>query len=145
VLAITQVAAQELAPLGVRVNALAPVARTRMLGAAMAGRPVDLAGIMPSDPDYDRFQPDHIARLALYLVSPQCRFTGRLFGVRADDIFLYAGWDARHHVNNGGQPWTLETLAAALADMPLQDLLQIVGAAGGLSVPSPSDDILIAL
>jgi NAD(P)-dependent dehydrogenase (short-subunit alcohol dehydrogenase family) len=145
VLALTQVAAQELASLGVRVNALAPVARTRMLGAAMAGQPIDLAAIMPSDPKYDRFLPDHIARLVLYLVSPLCRFTGRLFGVRADDIFIYSGWDARHHVDNGRQPWTLETLAAALANMPLQERLQIIAPPGGLTVSSPSDETLMTL
>src|ERR1700712_4452433 len=101
VLAITQIAAQELAALGVRVNALAPIARTRMLQAAMGDR--DVSSIMPHDPSYDLYDPDHIARLVLYLVSPLCPFTGRLFGVRADDLYLYDGWTAPHHVSNSAR------------------------------------------
>ena len=111
----------------------------------MAGSGADPTRLMPIDPGYDLFLPDHIARVVLYLVSPLCRFTGRFFGVRADDIFIFTGWDARHHLDNGGHPWTVETLAAALADMPLQDRLQIVGPAGGLSASSPSDETLKTL
>jgi hypothetical protein len=142
VLALTQVAAEELAPLGVRVNALAPVARTRMVEAAMAGRAVDTARIMPCDPTYDRFEPGHIARLMLYLVSPLCRFTGRLFGVRADDIYLYTEWDARHHVDNRSQPWSLQQLAVALAALPTQERLHLVGPSGNHTMSRPSDETL---
>lgn len=145
VLALTQVAAEELAPLGVRVNGLAPVARTRMLGAAMAGRAVDLARIMPHDPAYDLFEPEHIARLVLYLVSPLCRFTGRLFGVRADDIYIYTEWDARHHIANDHQPWSLESLAAALHELPAQERLHIIGPSGDHAAPWPSDETLAKL
>jgi NAD(P)-dependent dehydrogenase (short-subunit alcohol dehydrogenase family) len=145
VLALTQVAAEELAPFGVRVNGLAPVARTRMVTAAMAGRAVDPARIMPCDPAYDLFEPDHVARLVLYLVSPLCRFTGRLFGVRADDIYIYNEWDARHHVGNRNQPWNLQSLATALAALPLQERLHLVGPSGSHPVPWPSDETLTQL
>lgn len=145
VLGLMQVCAQELAPLGVRVNALCPTARTRMVAAAMAGQPVDVEHIMPRDPDYDLFDPAHVARLVVYLVSPQCRFTGRAFGVRADDIFLYGSWNALHHVGNGGEAWTPEALAAALEALPVQEEVQIVAPAGGMDVKAPSDPVLEAL
>ena len=145
VLALTQVAAEELAPLGVRVNGLAPVARTRMIVAAMAGRSVDTSRIMPTDPAYDLFEPDHIARLVLYLVSPLCRFTGRLFGVRADDVYIYSEWDARHHIDNHSQPWSLESLAKALEDLSTQEQLNIVGPLGSHSVNWPSDTTVAKL
>lgn len=141
VLALTQVAAAELAPLGVRVNALAPIARTRMVGEA-----ANAAQIMPSDPDFDRFLPEHVAQMVLYLVSPLCRFTGRLFGARGDDAFLYSEWDARFHSNNGRRQWTPEALAAAFAAAPLQDQRRTLGPRSSLEPdPSPTDATLAAL
>ena len=145
VLAISQVAAAELAPLGVRVNALAPIGRTRMMAAAMAGSDVDLDKIMPRDPDYDLYLPDHVARLVLYLVSPLCPFTGRLFGVRADDIYVFDSWSAAHHVGNGKSPWSIEELAAAMNSIPLQEEKQIVGPTGRMAVKSPDDEVLAQL
>ena len=145
VLAIAQVCAQELAPLGVRVNALCPTARTRMVAAAMAGLPVDVDRIMPRDADYDLFDPSHVARLVLYLVSPLCRFTGRAFGVRADDIYVFDSWDAVHHVDNGRASWSIEALAAALAAVPQQEEKLIVAPLGAMTALTPDDDTLAAL
>ena len=145
VLAIAQVAAQELALLGVRVNSLAPVARTRMLSAAMSDVPGITERIMPRDPDYDLYDPDHVARLVLYMVSPRCGFTGRLFGVRADDVFLYEGWNAAHHVTNGGTAWEVGALADALDAIAPQEQASIIGPLGRTNVPSPGSAVIEAL
>jgi NAD(P)-dependent dehydrogenase (short-subunit alcohol dehydrogenase family) len=145
VLAIAQVAAQELAPLGVRVNALGPTARTRMVLAAMHGYRDNIDEVMPHDTDYDLFDPDHVARVMLYLVSPQCRFTGRFFAVRADDVYLYDSWTAAHHVANGRTAWTQEALAAALADLPVHQPTRTVGPMGGHDVPFPGEGVLSQL
>jgi NAD(P)-dependent dehydrogenase (short-subunit alcohol dehydrogenase family) len=140
VLALTQTAAQELAPLGVRVNALAPIGRTRMVSQG-----ADPSKSMPSDPDYDRFLPEHVATLVLYLASPLCPFTGRLFGVRGDDVVIFDEWDARTHVENAARAWTAEDLAAALGDLPLQNLRSSIGPKGRYTSPSPPDETLAAL
>lgn len=145
VLAIAQVAAQELAPLGVRVNSLAPVARTRMLRAAMSDIPGITERIMPHDLDYDLYDPDHVARLVLYMVSPRCHFTGRLFGVRADDIYVYEGWNAAHHVANGGKSWEADALADALDGISVQEQARIIGPMGRIDTPSPGDVVLNTL
>lgn len=145
VLAMAQVAAQELAPLGVRVNALGPTARTRMVTAAMHGYQADIDQIMPADPDYDRFDPDHIARVMLYLVSPRCVFTGRFLAVRGDDVFLFDGWTGAHHVDNGGRAWSQENLAAALGGLPPHQLATTVGPMGGLEMPFPGDRVIAQL
>lgn len=142
VLALAQVAAQELAPLGVRVNALGPTARTRMVLAAMHGYRDNIDEVMPRDDGYDLFDPDHVARLMLYLVSPQCRFTGRFFAVRADDVYLYDSWTAAHHVANGKAAWTPEGLAAALEQLPVHQPTVTVGPMGGHDVPFPGEQVL---
>lgn len=143
VLALMQVASQELAPLGVRVNALAPVARTRMMQAAMAGARSNIDQIMPADPDYDLYCPDHVARLVLWLVSSQCDFTGRLFGVRADDIFLFDGWDASLHIGNGGKAWSLDELEEAFRPVDRQNRTRIIGPKGRHETATPSDAVLV--
>lgn len=145
VLAIAQVAAQELAPLGVRVNALGPTARTRMVLAAMHGYRDDIDEVMPRDEDYDLFDPDHVARVMLYLVSPQCRFTGRFFAVRADDVYLYDSWTAAHHVANGKVAWSPDELAAALAALPVHQATRTVGPKGGHDVQFPGEAVLAQL
>jgi hypothetical protein len=81
----------------------------------------------------------------LYLASSLCRFTGRLFGVRGDDVFLYEGWNAEHHVENGSRPRTKEALAEALAGLPNQEQPRIVAPAGGIVTPHPSDEVLDGL
>jgi len=145
VLGLAQVCAQELAPLGARVNALCPTARTRMVAAAMAGQPVDIDRIMPLDADYDLFDPAHVARLVLYLVSPLCPFTGRAFGVRADDVYVFDSWDAVHHVDNGQSPWKPEDLAAALESIPLQEEKLILGPMGTMEAKAPDDGTIATL
>ena len=64
--------------------------------------------------------PDHVAALGVFLASPSCPFTGRVLGVVGDDITLFEGWTTTHHLDNGEQPWTLEGLQKALADLPVQ-------------------------
>lgn len=145
VLAISQVAAQELAPLGVRVNALGPTARTRMVLAAMHGYRDNIEEIMPHDADYDLFDPDHIARVMLYLVSPLCAFTGRFFAVRADDVYLYDSWTAAHHVANCRKAWNLENLADALNALPIHQMTRTVGPMGGHDVPFPGEGVMAQL
>jgi len=141
VLALTQVAASELAGLGVRVNALAPIARTRMVGTA-----TNALKTMPVDPEFDRFLPEHVAQMVLYLVSPLCKFTGRLFGAKGDEAVLYAEWDAAFHTNNARRQWTPETLALAFRDAPLQDQRSTFAPHGSMAPePSPTDETLASL
>jgi NAD(P)-dependent dehydrogenase (short-subunit alcohol dehydrogenase family) len=141
VAAFTIAAAIELATLGVRVNAIAPMARTRMTLAVPA-----LDEIMrPVDTGFDRVAPEHVSPLVVYLASPRCRFTGRLFGIEGDDLFLFEGWSAEHHFNNRGRPWSLDTLERALADVDRQDRGFLIAPSARIPGPAPSDATLAEL
>jgi len=117
VIALTVATATELAHLGVRVNALAPMARTRMTQAVPK-----LDDIMrPPKRGADRMAPENVSTVMLYLASPACRFTGRIFGVDGDDVYLFNGMSAEHHLSNGGEIWDQGRLSEALMAFDPQD------------------------
>ncbi len=141
VAAFTIAAATELAGLGVRVNAIAPMARTRMTLDVPA-----LDAIMkPVENGFDRVAPEHVAPLVVYLASPRCRFTGRVFGIEGDDLFLFTGWSAEHHFSNDRRTWSADALEAALAGVDRQDRGWMIAPSVRLPGPSPADATLAAL
>jgi NAD(P)-dependent dehydrogenase (short-subunit alcohol dehydrogenase family) len=81
---LTQVAAQELARYGVRVNAIAPVARTR-LTLATPGMGAFFAAEVPEG-EFDAFHPDNIAPIVAYLASDECSISGDVFAVQGGAI-----------------------------------------------------------
>ncbi|MEV4442789.1 SDR family oxidoreductase [Streptomyces sp. NPDC049577] len=89
--ALTLVAAAELAPYGVLVNAVAPAARTRMTETVFA------AGMAPPDrPDtFDAMAPENVSPLVVWLASAASRgVTGRVFEAEGGRITVMEGW---HH------------------------------------------------
>lgn len=141
VAALTIATAAELAHLGVRVNALAPMARSRMTDAV----PMLDAIMREPESGFDRMAPENIARLMFYLASPACRFTGRVFGVDGDDIYLFEGMSAETHVSNGGAAWDVETLARALEPLDRQDRAYMIAPNLHLRAGSPPQGALDAL
>ena len=137
--ALTQVHAQELAHLGVRVNAIAPCARTRMV---MASPGVD--ELMPRGEGFDRHAPEHVSPLIVYLASYLCGFTGRIFGVEGPDVAVYRPWSADWLVSNPGG-WAPEALAAALADVPVQARIEAFYPGGRIATLFPPNRTLKAL
>ncbi len=137
--AFTQVLAQELASLGVRANAIAPAARTRMV---MASPSVDQ--LMPRAEGFDRHAPEHVSPLVVYLASPLCAFTGRVFGVEGPDVALYTPWSADWLVTCDGG-WTPQALAEALVDTPVQAKLRAFYPGGRIDTVSPPNRTLKAL
>lgn len=137
--ALTQVLAQELAPLGVKANAIAPAARTRMV---MASPDVD--ALMPRADGFDRHAPEHVSPLVVFLASTLNPFTGRVFGVEGPDVALYTPWSADHVVSRDGG-WTAEALAAALAEAPVQATIKAFYPGGRIDTVSPPNRTLKAL
>jgi NAD(P)-dependent dehydrogenase (short-subunit alcohol dehydrogenase family) len=111
--ALTLVAAAELERYGVRANAIAPVARTRLtlqtpgMGAIFA-MPVE-------EGQFDAFSPANISPLVAYLASADCPHTGKLFGVTGGNIQEFKTWSAVNSIDTHG-PWTIEDIASRTAD-----------------------------
>lgn len=103
----TMTAAQELDRYGVRVNALAPVARTRLLMtadklAASAGSAGDAAA-------FDGWDPQNVAPIAQWLVSDRCRFTGKVVFAHGTKVGVWEPWKLGRVARTTAQ-WTPEQL-----------------------------------
>ena len=103
---LTLVMARELERLGVRVNAIAPVARTR-LTEAVAGD-----YMKPDESGFDRFDPANVAAVACWLASDDAEgITGQVIKVQGGQLQLLEGWRPLTEVTDD-KPWTLESVAA---------------------------------
>ncbi len=105
--AMTQVAAMELDRYGVRVNAIAPVARTR-LTLATPGMGAIFAEEVPEG-EFDAFAPENIAPIVAYLAQEKCLVTGVVFAVQGGAIQSLKGWDVDRTIETDG-PWMLDDL-----------------------------------
>jgi NAD(P)-dependent dehydrogenase (short-subunit alcohol dehydrogenase family) len=114
VVGLTLVAARELQRYNVRVNAVAPVARTRQTEAIFAG-PERAA---PEDGSaFDPYDPANVAPLVAYLVDENCPFTGQVFNVQGGDVAIYEGWSVQHTFSKAGR-WTVDELTSELSQLP---------------------------
>ncbi len=109
--ALTVSHAQELARFGVRVNAVAPCARTRMVKDSP-----DVLALMPVAQGFDRHAPEHVAPLVVYLSSDLCRFTARIFAIEGPDVAIYQPFGVEHDWTTHNA-WTVETLAQTFSQL----------------------------
>lgn len=105
--ALTEVAALELERYGVRVNAIAPVARTR-LTLATPGMGAIFAEEVPEG-EFDAFNPANIAPIVAYLADEKCPLTGKVLAVQGGAVTLLQGWNSVETVEIDG-PWLLDEL-----------------------------------
>ncbi|UOZ10244.1 SDR family oxidoreductase [Amycolatopsis sp. WQ 127309] len=109
--AMTLVAAAELERYGVRVNAIAPIARTR-LTLATPGMGAIFAAPVAED-EFDAFSPANISPLVAYLASEKCALTGKVFAVQGGAISELAGWHDVKVIETEG-PWGIDDIATRL-------------------------------
>ncbi|MER6912871.1 SDR family oxidoreductase [Streptomyces sp. NPDC000594] len=101
VVALTLVAAAELAPYGVQVNAIAPAARTRMTEGTFAGLTA---------------RPDEVSPLVVWLGSADSAgVTGRVFEAEAGRVTVMEGWHPGPTATapGPGPGWTPATVGPA--------------------------------
>jgi NAD(P)-dependent dehydrogenase (short-subunit alcohol dehydrogenase family) len=113
--ALTIIASQELSRYGVRVNAIAPAALTR-LTAGLAGAD---AQVEP-DPAEGPLAPGNVSPFVAYLSTEHCPINGRAFFVMGGQVHLFQPWAIIDKVETDGR-WTVEDLeiqAAKFAEVP---------------------------
>ena len=114
----TVIAAMELGRYGVNVNAIAPVARTRMTENLMGGSAVK------ADQDaakFDALDPANISPLVCWLGSPESKgVTGQVFLVAGDRIGVAEGWHRGPSAENDGMRWDPNTLGAIVPGLVSQ-------------------------
>ncbi len=109
--AMTLVAAAELDRYGVRVNAIAPVARPR-LTLATPGMGAIFAAEVPEGA-HDGFAPANIAPIVAYLAQESCPLTGQVFAVQGGAVQSLSGWAVTGTIQTDGL-WTVDDLAQRL-------------------------------
>jgi NAD(P)-dependent dehydrogenase (short-subunit alcohol dehydrogenase family) len=108
--ALTLVASQELNRVGVRVNAIAPIARTRLtedvpgIGAMLA---------KPDDGSFDAFHPSNVSPLVAWLATADCPVNGKLYAVQGGSIQECRNWETTDGITTDG-PWSIDVIAGQL-------------------------------
>jgi NAD(P)-dependent dehydrogenase (short-subunit alcohol dehydrogenase family) len=109
--ALTLIAAEELERYGVRVNAIAPIARTRLTEATPGMGAIFSAEV--EEGEYDYFSPANISPIVAYLATEKCPVTGQVFAVQGGAISTLAGWHDIHTIETDG-PWLIDDIANRL-------------------------------
>src|SRR5271165_177139 len=109
--AFTTIAADELSRYGVRVNAIAPAARTRM-----TEQTPGLSEIVQAPTDaavFDRWDPANISPLVAYLATESSPATGKVYFVQGGEIRLFQPWTMTDTLDKGDR-WTVAELQAEM-------------------------------
>jgi NAD(P)-dependent dehydrogenase (short-subunit alcohol dehydrogenase family) len=105
--AFSIIAAQELGRYGVRVNCIAPAARTRMTESTPGLSDIVRA---PADPSqFDVWDPANVPPLVAYLAAQDCPYTGRVFFVQGGAIRNFQNWTMTETIDRPSR-WTVDEL-----------------------------------
>jgi NAD(P)-dependent dehydrogenase (short-subunit alcohol dehydrogenase family) len=114
---LTIIAQRELDRYGVKANAIAPAARTRL---TMATPGIAEAIMRPPAEGFDAMDPANVSPFVAYLATADCPIKGRIFYVAGGGIHLFQPFAIIDSISKEGR-WTvgeLATEAAHFADVP---------------------------
>ncbi len=111
--ALTLVAADELERYGVRVNAIAPVARTR-LTLATPGMGAIFA-MEVEEGEVDLFSPAQISPLVAWLATEKCPANGKVYAVSGGSIQQLKGWSVESTAETDDD-WTIDGVNEAIEE-----------------------------
>lgn len=103
----SQICAKELGRYGVRSNAIAPAARTRLT--LLTPNLVDMVAEPEDEDTFDRFDPANVSPFVAYLATADCPFTGETFFVFGGTVSRIQPWSVAETIEQEGR-WTVEDL-----------------------------------
>jgi NAD(P)-dependent dehydrogenase (short-subunit alcohol dehydrogenase family) len=112
--AFSAVCSAELKRYGVRSNAVAPAARTRLT------EDVPVVGdIMkaPGDGSFDWYDAANVSPMVAFLAAADCPFTGETFFVGGDNVTRFEPFATAQTILNDGVRWTVAGLAARATEL----------------------------
>jgi NAD(P)-dependent dehydrogenase (short-subunit alcohol dehydrogenase family) len=112
--AFTLICARELDRYGVRVNAIAPAARTRMTTDSAGTAATMAVAVGPGD--FDIYDPANVSPAVAALAAEDCPLTGRVFHVRGGAVTVLEGWRPQRELRADGR-WDPAELLATLVDL----------------------------
>ena len=107
---LTIVAAAELARYGVRINGIAPSARSRMTEEAFADM------MRKPEEGFDAMDPANVSPLVVWLASPTCDVSGRMFEIAGGELSVATGWQHGTVFDKGSRREPAE-VGALVADL----------------------------
>ena len=114
---LTMIAHRELRRYGVKANAIAPAARTRL---TLATPGITESILHTPDEGFDPMDPANVSPFVAYLATAQCPIQGRIFFVAGGGIHLFQPFAIIDSIAKDGR-WTVAELqehAARLAEVP---------------------------
>jgi len=107
----TEICAKELVRYGVRVNAIAPAARTRLTESTPG-----LADVVapPSEPGkFDIWDPANVSPLVAWLATESCPASGKVFYVQGGRVAVFRPWTLAEEIDRD-ERWTVSQLDAEM-------------------------------
>jgi len=110
----SQIASMELGRYGVRSNAIAPAARTRL-----TEQTPGLSEVVKAPEDaakFDVWDPANVSPFVAYLATADCPFTGEAFLVQGGVVQRFQPWTLSEKIDKGDR-WTVAELAGEAAKL----------------------------